>query len=114
MFKLYQIKNSLNQKNSRMLQGGDASTNGDAIWWWDRHTISKNDTDSITIQIDRTNQFRPDLVAYEYYNRTDLEWVILQYNNIVDVKEEFIIGRSIIIPSRMYVQTAILNKSPGV
>lgn len=110
MYKLYQNKSSLNRRTSRILQGGKAQLSGEKIGWWERRSLAGDDINEITITLDITNAKRPDTVAYTYYGSTDLEWVILQYNNIVDINEEFIIGTKIKIPSKLYVQTKILSK----
>jgi hypothetical protein len=54
---------------------------------------------------------RPDLLAYDVYGRADFEWVILQYNNIVDVNEEFVTGATIIMPNRMRIIGDIMTNN---
>lgn len=109
MYKIYDNKSSLDRANSRMLQGGTSDVQGNKISWWERKTFPITDTNETTYEITTVTAGRPDLVSYYFYSTTELEWVILQYNNIVDVKEEFILGKKIKIPSRSYVNTTIIT-----
>lgn len=97
--KLYKNKSSLKKINTRLLYGGVSELAGNGIGWWDRRDIQTNKIEDISITIDMLYAKRPDLVASYYYGTSTLEWVVLQYNNIVDVNEEFVYGRKIVIPS---------------
>lgn len=99
-FKLYDDKNSLLKHYSRQRQGGKTDIFEKRLGWWERRTdIPKNQVDDITFTIESEHEFRPDIVAIEVYGRTDLEWLVLQYNNIVDVNQEFKSGMVIKLPS---------------
>ena len=94
----------------RYVQGGTTQYAGGMVGWWDRRVFSKSTSDtSITLpaKFDR----RPDLLAYEVYNNSQIAWVILQYNNIMDVNTEFVSGAQIILPSLARVQTEFLTKN---
>lgn len=100
IFKEYKNKTSASKRYSRITQGGDAEIYSNRIGWWERDaSLTQRANDDITIILDDTNERRPHLIADEYYGRTDLTWIILQYNNIVDINEEFVFGREIEIPS---------------
>lgn len=114
MYKLYENENSLRRANSRVLQGGDSEVRGNKVGWWDKKDISGSDINETVYEITNVTAGRPDLVAYEYYSTTELEWVILQYNNIVDIKEEFVLGRKILIPSKSYVNISVITKPSTV
>lgn len=108
MFKLYTNKNSLSKRNSRLLQGGDTEINGDKLGWWDKAITQTDISDGIfTI----TPQFsgRPYYLAEVLYGRSDLEWVILQYNNIVDVTTEFVTGNILTLPHPQRIRTEFLS-----
>ena len=111
MFKVYNKKTSMNRSQSRYVQGGDSDVteSGNKIAWWERRKLS-DDGNDFTIKIDNNTQYRPDMIASLYLGDVELEWIILQYNNIVDVNEEFGAGAHIRIPSMSYVYTALLNK----
>ena len=51
------------------------------------------------VRIKQYNEFRADLISYEAYDTTELWWLILIANNIIDPFEELYEGRIIDIPS---------------
>lgn len=110
MYKVYENENSLKRANSRILQGGESEVRGNKISWWNRKIFTGVDLNETVYEITNVTAGRPDLVAYEFYSTTELEWIILQYNNIIDVKEEFTLGKKIKVPSKSYVNTAIITK----
>lgn len=113
MYKLYTNKNSLRRAYSRLLQGGTSSTSGDKVSWWERKNIQVPDGSWFSYTITSKTAGRPDTVAYETYGTTELEWVIIQVNNIIDVNEEFVVGKTIKVPTQQYVLSSILTKSVG-
>jgi len=82
-----------------MLNGGSAELKGNKIGWWERKHFEREESSDITIVLDDEYSGRPDLVAFDFYNATNLMWLVLQYNNIVDLEEEFVSGKTITIPS---------------
>ena len=111
MFKLYQNKSSLRKRYSRYVQGGVSDVVGNKIGWWDRTVIPYGAYDDITITIDNVTKERADLIAYTYYGTSELEWLILQYNNVVDIKEDLCYGTTIKIPSASRTMSSICSKS---
>lgn len=109
-FKPYTQKSSLLKYNSRYLQGGKAYQVGSKIGWWERYPLAV-DPDAADITIDSVLAGRPDILAYQLYGTSKLEWVILQYNNIVDIQESFSVGSIIKAPSSAYVFATILTRS---
>lgn len=114
MFKQYQNKTSLFKKFSRILQGGFTAISGDKLGWWERKNFSESSYKNVTT-FTVTPQYanRPDLIAYLFYKNTELEWVILQYNNIVDITEEIIVGAVLLIPENRYVKSVVVSNSAG-
>lgn len=111
MFKKYANKSSLNRKKSRIVQGGSATFDGSKIGWIERRSInSSNDPNETNYIITVENVNRIDKLAQFYYGSVELEWVILQYNDIVDISD-LMIGDVIKIPSNGFVQSMILNKA---
>lgn len=104
--------NSANNSRGRYSQGGTTDRYPTRLGWWDRRTLPKSDTD-IIITIDARYQYRPWMVAYDYYGSESLEWVILQYNNILDTMEEFGQGVVITIPTSARLNLEILSKQSG-
>lgn len=111
MFKEYQNKSSLNRGKSRIVQGGTAIPNGIGIGWIERRNINNlDDEDETNFTIRDVHLNRFDLLAHMFYGSAEFEWVILQYNNIVDYADVSI-GDVIKIPSSAYVRTMIANKA---
>jgi hypothetical protein len=97
--KLYTNKSSLKKPNTRMTCGGRSEIQGNFISWWDRADITTDALYDIPLIIGLAYAKRADLIAFDYYGSASLEWVILQYNNIVDINEELVYGRRILVPS---------------
>lgn len=112
-YREYTNKTSLSRRNSRLVKGGKTEVSGNKLGWWERKNEnfqpSINDELTYTIPIDY--QFRPDLIAFLMYGTTELEWVILQYNNIVDIIEQFAAGREIKLPSPDYVRNYVYSRT---
>lgn len=110
-FSLFDDKTSLAKRYSRMLNGGDTETKGDKLGWWERRIIEKNTTSDIRITLPDVYEHRPDLLAYVVYGKPNLFWLILQYNDIVDIEEEFIRGAELILPARDRVLSSLVNRN---
>jgi hypothetical protein len=108
MFKLYSGKNSLLKRGSRLLQGGETSIDGNKLGWWEKKFFPDDTTDG-TFIITKNYEYKPAYLAEIVYGRSDLEWVILQYNGIVDVAEEFKQGLLIKLPSPQRIFAEFLN-----
>lgn len=104
--------NSTDINRSRFVQGGATERYPTRLGWWTRRAMPKSDTD-IIIVINARYQFRPWMVAYDYYGSESLEWVVLQYNNILDTMEEFVQGAEIRIPTNQRLNLEILSKQAG-
>ncbi len=114
MFKLYTNKSSLDVKTSRYSIGGSVDQFTNRLGYWTMKEFQKNNIDDIKIILTKTMEKRPDIIAMIYYNRVDLDWLILQYNSIVDINEELLSGMTITIPSYQRVLLTILpNQTPS-
>ncbi len=105
---------SIQNRESRYTQGGVTETFDGRLGWWERdiETISEDPTDmfiTIAPQYDR----RPDRLAFDMYGRSGLQWLVLQYNSIVDINEEFITGKEIRLPDPSRASLTFLNKRTG-
>lgn len=110
--KEYKNKSSVLKPHSRYVQGGDTVVYKKRLGWWEQDLeIERGDVTDIEITISSRYLNRPDLIAYDYYNNALLAWVVLQYNDIIDVKEELTLGKTITIPSKSRVYYDILTKS---
>jgi hypothetical protein len=102
--------NSSKQRKSRYTQGGVVDVYPNRLGWWEARTIPRA-IDDITVIIQPEEDMRPHRVAYRMYRNDKLAWLVLQYNRIVDLTEEFRAGQKIIIPSERRVHTDLLNRS---
>ena len=97
-------------RGSRMKQGGVTDVSGDRLGWWERTIFPKSPLD-VTIKLTRKYAMRPDLLAYDMYGKVTLQWFVLQYNNIIDVTEEFVEGATITLPTKSRLMMELLGKS---
>lgn len=104
------MASSLANRVGRYKQGGSTTMVPSRIGWWERRKFLPV-YDDIAFKITPTYINRPDLIAFEVYGRAELMWLVLQFNNIVDINEELYEGRTIKLPSQRRLQTEILIKS---
>ena len=104
--------NSVYTKNSRYTNGGTTEVDGKFVQWWNR-TVFPRDNSDLTYTLEKRYEGRPDMLASVLYNDSSLWWVILQYNFILDINEEFIAGAVLTIPTLERVQKDFLNGSRG-
>lgn len=104
--------NSTNSTRSRYTQGGTTDRYPTRLGWWDRRILPKSDTD-IFVTIDARYEFRPWMVAYDYYGSESLEWLVLQYNDILDTMEDFVQGVELRLPTNQRLNLEILSKQTG-
>lgn len=104
--------NSVDQKKSRYVQGGDTDRLSNRLGWWERITLPSHPTDFSFLITARYHQ-RPDLVAKDVYGSANLMWLVLQYLNIVDINTEFVSGKTILIPTTERVLSSLLGRSTG-
>lgn len=97
------------QKNSRYVQGGDVVQKKTMLGWLEIRNFPKHFTD-VAITIRPEEDGRPDLLAYNIYGQTILMWFVLQYNNIVDITEEFVTGKTLILPTKKRLVMDLLTR----
>lgn len=98
-FKLYQNKSSLSNKNCRLVRGGSAKQEGIFVGYWNKIKFPTDKITDVKFTITADYAFRPDKISYKMYGRDDFQWLVLQYNNIIDINEELTIGTVLILPS---------------
>lgn len=91
-------RSSLKTPLSRYVQGGTTEMLGTKIGWWER-TILFERSDDIKFTLTSKYHQRPDLLSFAAYGKTSYMWLILQYNNILDINIEFVEGKEIALPS---------------
>jgi len=111
-FRQYENKSSIKKRYCRYAQGGNTDQFSNRLGWWERFDLTDNhDNDIVIDKLPKTYEKRPDLLAFDVYGRSDFDWVILQFNNIVDIEEEFITGSRLVIPNKMRVNVDIMSNS---
>ncbi len=97
---------------SRYVQGGQTDVFPSRLGWWDGITFTTA-SDDLKFTLEARYNTRPDLLAYDVYGKSTLMWVVLQYNAIVDINEEFITGVTVILPSKSRLFSSILINQTG-
>jgi len=112
IFKEFTDKSSVLNRISRYVQGGKSDIRKKKVGWWERRTDIKNDkaTDEL-FTIEAKHEGRPDLISFDMYGTWRYSWLVLQYNNIVDINEELISGKTLILPSNARVVREIAIKT---
>jgi len=103
---------STNNRNSRYVQGGKADIYSNRIGWWEIRKFQHMD-DDIRIIIRKDEEKRPDLISHRVYGKAVYAWLVLQYNNIVDVETELTTGAEIFLPAQQRLILDIITKSTG-
>lgn len=106
------INNAVLNPRSRYTQGGDTDRFRKRLGFWDRYSFPLANDDVNVVVTSRT-QFRPDLVAFDLYQQAKLQWFVLQYNSIVDINEEFIVGKRLVLPTPQRLLSSLLSRSTG-
>ena len=93
------LRNSaFSEKNGRYVLGGDVSVSVSALGWWEKKEVLPDPSDLVYV-LEEKYVGRPDLLAYAFYGETQLWWLILQFNNILDPELELVQGKVLLIPS---------------
>jgi hypothetical protein len=108
-FKTYDNKSSLKKKKSRQLKGGYTEEFTNRLGWWERYNLSPDQTDDVVVTLTSVYNKRPDLLSFDFYKSNHYDWIILQYNSIVDIDEEFVTGATIVLPSYQKVSIDIMS-----
>lgn len=82
-----------------MVQGGTTDVVGNFLGWWEKREFPHDDINDLKFTITSDYAYRPDKIAYKLYGRDDFAWIVLQYNNIVDINEEMGVGAILRVPS---------------
>lgn len=88
-----------NKKNGRYVLGGQTEVSAGFVEWWEPVDMPKDPSD-IGYYLEAKYVGRPDLLAFAWFGDVGLEWVIPQFNNILDPAEELVEGKFLLIPSR--------------
>ena len=104
--------NSVEQQHSRQVQGGLTDRHNNRLGWWERRELPHRDDDHV-IAVRSTEGGRPDLISRRAYGTEKYSWLVLQYNNIVDINEELVPGKRLVLPHQLRLMVDILNQTTG-
>lgn len=104
--------NSLFNKFSRYVAGGETETADGYIEWWERSTFRRSDTD-IQYTVENFYVGRLDLISAVFYGEPRWWWLIAQYNNILDPFSEITAGSVLMIPSKDRLPLLIATRQGG-
>ncbi len=103
---------SVNKKNSRYVQGGTTTTFPRRLGFWERLVMLPGDDDLI-LTISSRQDRRPDIIAFDFYGKANLAWIVMQFNNIVDENLELRAGTEIRLPTPERLFFDMLNRPIG-
>lgn len=92
------MTSSIDLSKSRYVVGGQTDVYPTRLGWWER-TIMPFQNDDILFTVDEQYAGRPDLISNIIYGTIDYNWVVLQYNTILDLDTELCAGITIRLPS---------------
>lgn len=95
-------------KWSRFRYGGDVMVTPEGHSIWSRRLIPYAEDD---IFVDVTPEYanRADLIAHDEYGTAELDWLVLEYNNIIDPVVELVVGVRLRLPSRTRTYASVLT-----
>lgn len=103
---------SVNKRHTRYVQGGTTTTFPLRLGFWERLVLLPDDDDLFHTISNRQDR-RADIIADDVYGRANLAWIVLQFNNIVDVNLELRAGTELRLPTPDRVFFDLLNRSTG-
>jgi hypothetical protein len=104
--------NSTDNRNARYTQGGTTDIYNNRLGWWERRELPRAD-DDLRIKVRDNEAKRPDLISYRIYGKAMYGWLVLEYNNIVDIETELLAGAEIFLPSEQRLILDIITKPTG-
>ena len=103
---------STDNRNSRYVQGGTSEIYNNRTGWWERRKFERRDDDLVFV-VGTSEAGRPDLISQAVYGKAIYAWLVLQYNNIVDVETELVVGKTLFLPTQQRLILDIITKPTG-
>lgn len=95
--------------SGRYVQGGGVESFPTRVGWWERKILPTALSD-VPFVITSKYHKRPDLLAYDIYGTATMMWLVLQFNNIVDINEEFVEGTQVMLPLKSRVYSELIQR----
>lgn len=106
------LKKSTDNRNSRYVQGGNSDIYSNRMGWWERKPFERRD-DDIRFIVSINEAKRPDVISELVYGKAIYAWLVLQYNNIVDIETELLPGKELFLPSQQRLILDIITSPTG-
>jgi len=103
---------STNNRNGRYVQGGTTEIYNNRTGWWERRKFERQD-DDIRFIVGAGEIGRPDAISYLVSGKAAYAWLVLQYNNIIDVETELVHGKELFLPTQQRLILDIITKPTG-
>lgn len=81
----------------RITRGGTVLVQDSKRFW--QRIIIPQQRDDVVIKLEPKYHQNPDLLAFDAYGTSKLEWLILQFNDITDPWNQFVTGAMIRLPT---------------
>lgn len=104
--------NSLYNKYSRYVGGGESETANGFLEWWERSVFEKEDSDTF-YRVETFYVNRLDLIAALFYGEPRWWWIIAQYNSILDPFSEITEGMTLRIPAKSRLSLMVATRQGG-
>jgi len=98
--------------STRYNRGGTSDVFDTRVGWWERATFVSDPTD-LFYDINTRTAGRPDLISFEVYGDPVYAWFVLQFNNIIDINEELVVGRTVMLPTPSRMNSVLLTNTSG-
>ena len=108
----YGTTKSTENINSRYVLGGTSEIYNNRTGWWERRKFERSN-DDIRFVITNKEEKRPDLISNAIYGKAIYAWLVLEYNNIVDVETQLLEGMEIFLPTQTRLILDIITKPTG-
>jgi hypothetical protein len=94
------------------VQGGSTEVKATRLGYWQRRIFPLHDSDQF-YTIEPKYDRKPWLLANDKYQDVELMWVILQYNTILDIDTEFVVGKVLRLPTSNRLFMDLLSRPPS-
>lgn len=103
---------NVTRSSTRYTRGGISDVHNTRVGWWERTILTEDATD-VFFEITARTERRPDLISNILYESPTYAWLVLQFNNIVDINTELTMGTMLKLPTPARLNTVLLVNSTG-
>lgn len=107
------IQNSSQLPTSRYVHGGVTEVGQRALEWWERNTFP-NDSSDFQYAVENFYEGALHRLSAAVYGNPRYQWLIAQYNNIIDPFTEVTPGRVLFLPTKERLNLMLNGKVGGI